>query len=100
MTGKIRIKITDTTHQQVTDAKVDAVYREYMNRYGKRFTRGERYRKYLIITEDEVHEVTRKHRIDSGEVQPIVSNMVVLGGPFEEVGGEDEIIGSGDQELG
>lgn len=97
-----KLNITYTTYASSSDENraMDKAYKEYMNKYGKRFTRGERYRKYMVLDVNEVHTITKTKLIPERSGQPIISHMVRLGGPFEEVGGTDEIIGREDQRLG
>ena len=97
-----KLNITYTTYASSSDENraMDKAYKEYMNKYGKRFARGERYRKYMVLDVNDIHTVTKTKVVSEQPGQPIISHMVRLGGPFEEVGGTDEIIGREDQRLG
>lgn len=88
------------TSDSVIDSEIDRLYKDYMRNYGKRIARGERYRKYMALDVNEVHTITKTKLIPERSGQPIISHMVRLGGPFEEVGGTDEVIGREDQRLG
>lgn len=88
------------TNNSAIDSAIDRLYKEYLRNYGKRITRGERYRKYMVLDVNEVHTITKTKLIPERSGQPIISHMVRLGGPFEEVGGTDEVIGREDQRLG
>lgn len=82
------------------ERKADSLYRDYLRNYAKRLSRGERYRKYMVLEVNDIHTVTKTKVVSEQPGQPIISHMVRLGGPFEEVGGTDEVIGREDQRLG
>ena len=88
------------TYGPAVDSAIDRLYKDYMRNYGKRIARGERYRKYMVLDVNEIHTITKTKLIPERSGQPIISHMVRLGGPFEEVGGVDEIVGNEDQRLG
>ena len=60
---------------------------------------GTRYYKYIPYEETVTRTVTKTHIVKK---QPNVdqSNLVMLGGAFEEIGEEDEVIGGGSQKVG
>lgn len=101
MSGRIDINYTHYHDHNSSWQGATEGYNTYLQRWGTRIARGERYRKYIVLDIDDVHTVTKAVTVPSVQAgESIVSHMVQLGGPFEEVGGSDEIIGSADQALG
>lgn len=103
MAKAIKIKIKGTTSSHIDDRLLrlwfeDYIIRELGDLYGCPALY--KYRGVDINTRQVIKKVKNKKSRDKKKVVLEREYMVELGGPFEEVGGEENTLGGGKQKIG